>query len=257
VVVLDPRFYAVLRAAVSASADASSCTERVAGVLADTRDARAYLAEMVDDGWLEGAIDRGPVGEVRGVYVRSLSAAGRHALVERLSRSAGPGGLQTLGRIATESQAIDMAEASRLKTLGLVMKSGALSELGALLLSSQSSWFAGANTTVIQGISNSQVAVGASHIEGSLSVSERPLDLSDLKAAVEELTSRVAGLELLEDTHDEVMADLASIRIQLDSPKPKRAVIHACAENVRAVLQGAVGSAVYTGLLEALKRLMS
>lgn len=256
-VVLDSRFYAVLRAAVSSSVGASSCTERVADVLAETRDAQEYLAEMVDDGWLEGVVDRAPAGEVRGVYVRAASAAGRRALVERLSHSAGPSGLQALAQIASESQAVDTAEASRLSTLGLVMQSGAVSDLGTLLLSAESSRSLPANATVIQGVSNSQVAVGMSHVEGSVSINERPLELPDLKDAVEELARRVAGLELQENTYNEVMADLASIRSQLDSPRPKRAVIHACAENARAVLQSAVGSAVYTGLLEALRRLMS
>lgn len=256
-VALDDRFYAVLRAAVLSSAGASSCMDRVVSALAGEPNVREYLAAMVDDGWLEGAVDRGATGEVRGVYVRGSSATGRRALVDGLSRAAGPGGVMTLGQIAGRSREVDSMEAGRLRALGLVMPGGAVSELGTLLLSAQASRSLAANTTVIQGVSNSQIAVGMSSVEGRISVSEQSLDLFDLKAAIEELARRVAGLELREDINDELLADFASIRSQLDSPRPKRAVIHACAENIRAVLQGAVGSAAYAGFLEVLKRLMS
>ena len=256
-VALDDRFYAVLRATFSSSPAGSSCMERVVGALASKRDARDYLAAMIDDGWLEGSVDRGAAGEVLGVYVRGGSAVARRTLAERLSRSAGPGGVVALGQIASESLVADTMQISRLRELGLVMPNGAVSDLGALLLGAGTTQSLSANTTLIQGVTNSQVAVGMSHVEGSVSVTEQPLQVSILRAAIDELASRVADLDLREDVNGEILADLASIRSQIDSPKPKRAVIHACAENVRAVLQGAVGSAVYTGILEVLKRLLS
>jgi hypothetical protein len=256
-VALDDCFYKVLNAALSTASPGSACHARVVAALPNAADAHEYLAAMVDEGWLEGLVERGPTGRVDGVFVQTISTTGRRELIDRLAYSAGHGGLHTLGQVARQSPSVDEAEVARLIALGLISPAGGLSDLGALLLTAEARQSVLTGTTVIQGVTNSQVAVGASRVEGNLSVNEAPLDRADIISALEEIANRVAELELRHDVSDEILADLATIRSQLDSPKPKRAIISACAENVRAVLQGAVGSAVYVGFLEVLKRLTS
>jgi hypothetical protein len=154
---------------------------------------------------------------------------------------------------------VDTVELDRLRGSGLVRTGNPLklTELGELLLDEQARRSAPTSTTIIQGVVNSQIAVGSSRIKGDISIIEQPMERSDFIAAVEELISRVVELELGQQAVDEVLADLATIRSQLDSPRPKRSIIRACATNVQAVLQSAAGSAVYVGLIEILKRLMS
>jgi hypothetical protein len=247
----------------SSSPEGSSCTDRARGVVAGARQGEKYLAAMIEEGWLEGAVEREPAGDVRAVFIRAISTAGRAALIEKLAHFAGREGLDTLGqvarRMAGEARSVDAAELDRMRSFGLVMAGNplALSDLGELLLSAEARQSVATPTTIIHGVTNSQVAVGSSRIKGDISIVEQPLERSDLIAAVEELASKIAELELREESGEEILADLATIRSQLASPKPKRSIIRACAENVQAVLQSAVGSAVYAGFIEVLKRLMS
>jgi hypothetical protein len=261
VVTLDSQFYDVLRAVISLP-DGSACTERALAAVTGSRHGETYLASMIEEGWLEGAVERGPSGNVRAVFVRAISSAGRTALAERLAHSAGQGGLATLGQVARreagDALQVDVVELERLKGFGLITTDSGprLTELGELLLNAARQSLA-TNTTIIQGVTNSQVAVGSSRIKGDISIIEQPLERSDLIAAVHDLARRVEELELGQEAEEEILADLATIRSQLDSPRPKRRIIRACAENVQAVLQSAVGSAVYAGFIEVLKRLMS
>lgn len=171
--------------------------------------------------------------------------------------------MATLGQVARraagEVLSVDTVELDRLRSFGLIMPDNplTLTELGELLLSAEATRSRNSSTTIIQGVTNSQVAVGSSRIKGDISIIQQPLENSALIAAVEELSRKVAELELERGTEEEIRADLATIRSQLDSPRPKRSIIRACAENVQAVLQSAVGSAAYVGFAEILKRLMS
>jgi hypothetical protein len=262
VVALDRQFYDVLQALVSPSGG-SSATETALAAVTGTPRKGAYLAALIEEGWLDGAVEREPGGSVRAVFVRAISATGRTALAEKLARAAGQEGLATLGqlvqRVTGEVSPIDVVELERLMGCGLVRAGNpfTLTELGEFLLAEEARRPPPASTTIIQGVMNSQVAVSSSLIKGNVSITEQSLDRSDAVAAVEELRSRVVELELNQEARDEILADLATIRSQLDSPRPKRSIIHACAANVQAILQGAAGSAADVGLIEIVKRLMS
>lgn len=262
-VALDRQFYDVLRAVMSSSPDGPSCTERAGAAVTGAYQREKYLAAMLDEGWLEGTVERESAGEVRAVYVRSISAAGRTALIEKLAHSAGQEGLAALNQLARrgpdEVRSMDAGEFDHLRSVGLVMPGSppALTDLGELLLNTAARQSQATNTTIVQGVTNSQIAIGSSRIKGDITIIEQPLERSNLIAVVEELANRISALELRDEVQEEILADLATIRSQLDSPKPKRSIIDACTQNVQAVLQSAVGSAVYAGFIEILKRLMS
>lgn len=262
-VALDHQFYDVLKAVISSPPDGSAGTDRALSAVTGASQRKEYLAAMLEEGWLEGAAQRAPAGDVQAVYIRSVSPAGRAALIEHLAFWAGEDGLAVLSQVARrmtdEAPAIAARELDRLSRAGLLgpNRPPALTDLGELLLGAVARGSLSAGTTVVQGVTNSQVAIGFSRIEGDISVTAQPLEIPDLIAVTQALAARVAELGLPEETEQEVLADVATIRSQLDSPKPKRNIIHACATNIQAVLQGAVGSAVFAGFAEILRRLMS
>jgi hypothetical protein len=148
-------------------------------------------------------------------------------------------------------------DVERLRELGLASRSGQLRLTGiGRLLARRVMEEAHLPTTVIQGVANSQIAVGNSEIIGSVTVTEQEFDAARVLTLIEELGDEIAKLGLTGDIAAELMSDLETIKTQSRSPRPKRPIISACIENVRTVLQGVAGNAAFFGILELLKRLV-
>ena len=160
----------------SSSAPGSSCNDRATGAVANPHGAFEYLAAMVEEGWLDGLVERRPTAQVKAVFVQTISATGRRELTEILAYSVGAGGLQTLGEIARRSESIDAAHEARLRTLGLVLPSDGVSHLGTLMLTARGRQSAATGAAVIQSVRNVHIAIGASRIVGNVSVPQQPLD---------------------------------------------------------------------------------
>lgn len=67
-------------------------------------------------------------------------------------------------------------------------------------------------------------------------------DIEALKGLVQALGAALAGAK--GDTADELRADLATLKAQADSPKPKWEIIKATARSIKAVAEGAAGGLI-------------
>ena len=257
----DQWFYNLLRAIISMPSENMSSTDSARQALAGGNfKIDDYIADMIDERWLDGAVERDVSGRVSAVFVHSVTERGRLALSEHIAHSVGQHGLEILKVMGTTPNSnisdLNRVDLARLYDLGLITLSDSvsLSRLGEFLIRAREAR-PGSGATIIQGVNNSQIALGSSWISGSLSVLGNQSEIAEVQAAVEELTSKVKVLQLSYEIEAEVLADLATIRSQLNSPKPKRNLIHACAENIQVVLQGVVGNAAFAGIVELIQRL--
>jgi hypothetical protein len=81
------------------------------------------------------------------------------------------------------------------------------------------------------------------------------LDLDGVRRFVEQYDDAEPSLDLEPESAAEAQADIATIRAQLNSPKPKPEIIRQSLQSVRAILEGATGSMAASGLLELLQHI--
>jgi hypothetical protein len=111
-------------------------------------------------------------------------------------------------------------------------------------------------------------AISIIHVEGSLigspiqsgSPGARQevtvdINLGDVRDFIGQLESALPGLNLPAEESQELAAEVATIRAQVESPKPKKNIIRESLGSVRAILVGAGGNMVATGLLDALQHI--
>lgn len=80
-------------------------------------------------------------------------------------------------------------------------------------------------------------------------------DLDDVLSFLTEVAASIDRLELAQDESAQLQAEMATIRAQAVSPKPKRHVIRESLQSVRAILEHAGGGAATVGLLDLLHHL--
>lgn len=254
----------VLLAIVDAEPYRSEVTAAALAAAGYGYEGRTIIADMIDGGLLEGRVDRDASHVVRGVFVERISTEGRRRAELSLARRLSGDERRALARLQAEGPAAESGVGvtdvlSSLRSLGLIedrSDSASLTLLGARIcqqiLATQS-----AGLTVISGVTNSQVTVGSSHVEGRIDVTNSAgMASGDLLDVVRTILSFVESSELPNDTVAELRADLETIRLQLESPKPKGTVVRACLQNIKAVVQGVAGNAAYAGLAELVKRLV-
>lgn len=78
------------------------------------------------------------------------------------------------------------------------------------------------------------------------------LDLAALRTWVGEVVANIDSLEVAPAQKEELSADLATVKAQLDALKPKESVIRECLKSVRNILENAVGGVIASGLLQRL-----
>ena len=69
------------------------------------------------------------------------------------------------------------------------------------------------------------------------------MDRSKVEAFLADLQSKVKELKLTLDAQAELQAEVATVRSQLGSPKPKGTIIKEGLRSVKRILEGAAGSA--------------
>lgn len=79
------------------------------------------------------------------------------------------------------------------------------------------------------------------------------LNLDRVRQFVERYEEAEQSLGLEAEEAAEAQADIATIRAQLDSPRPKPEIIRQSLRSVRTILEGATGSLAASGLLELLQ----
>jgi AbiTii-like protein len=113
--------------------------------------------------------------------------------------------------------------------------------------------------TLIQGITGSQIQVNS---PGARQQGMTAKQLADLRSLVELVDGALRGASTDNDDVRELRAEIATLRAQAESPKPKRSVLTASLSSVRTILEGAAGEllaahvpqavALITGLLSSL-----
>lgn len=68
-------------------------------------------------------------------------------------------------------------------------------------------------------------------------------DISSLKTLLEEIDKELPNLPLTADQKAEVDADIQTINAQIESPKPKDGIVRASLQSIKAIFEGAAGSA--------------
>ena len=106
----------------------------------------------------------------------------------------------------------------------------------------------------IGSMSHSQIQGGTSTSTQALQISE--IDIEEARRLVEELNSSLSSLNLGRDEHAKLSHEIATLEAQLGSPKPKSAIIRESSRSIRAILEGATGSALATGILTRLGTLL-
>lgn len=86
-------------------------------------------------------------------------------------------------------------------------------------------------------------------------VSIGDLDLGAVHEFLDQFDVQVADLDLPSPAAQELAAEIATVKAQLSSPKPKHHIIKACLTTVRAILENASGGVTATGLLNLLQHL--
>ena len=99
----------------------------------------------------------------------------------------------------------------------------------------------------IGSMSNSQIQGGTSGSTQAFEVSE--IDLDEMRSLVKDIHASVSSLNLGPPERDELTQEIATLKAQLGSPKPKSAILRESSRSVRNILEGATGSALATGIL--------
>jgi hypothetical protein len=73
-----------------------------------------------------------------------------------------------------------------------------------------------------------------------------------LRQFIEEMKEFLKQANLTSESESELKSELATIEIQLSSPKPKWTIVRESLKAVRNILEGAIGSTIATGLLQQL-----
>jgi hypothetical protein len=81
------------------------------------------------------------------------------------------------------------------------------------------------------------------------------IKLGDVRDFISRLETALPELGLPDEESQELTAEVATIRAQIESPKPKKNIIRESLGSVRAILVGAGGNMVATGLLDALQHI--
>jgi hypothetical protein len=100
-------------------------------------------------------------------------------------------------------------------------------------------------------IIGSNIQSGSPGAQQELTLSD--LDLSAVREFLSEYEARAAELDLPSPAAEELAADIATIKAQLSSPKPKRHVLRESLTSVRTILEVTSGTAAAVGLLDLLK----
>jgi len=110
------------------------------------------------------------------------------------------------------------------------------------------------NIMVIGSVTGSQIQQGTERSSQTAQFHET--DLPALRDLVSLLRSQLPSLNLESGISEEYRSELSTIEAQASSPRPKPAIIREPLSSLRAIIEGAAGSAVAALLLERLARFL-
>ncbi|CAK1746763.1 AbiTii domain-containing protein [Vibrio crassostreae] len=105
-------------------------------------------------------------------------------------------------------------------------------------------------TNNIQNMTNSQLQQDSAGASQTLTVNESGVD--NLKEFIEQFNKYSTQLEIDAPLKEELQAEVSTVEVQLNSPKPKPAIINESVKTIRNILEGISGSLIASGLLTVL-----
>jgi len=102
-------------------------------------------------------------------------------------------------------------------------------------------------------VTNSPIQSGSPGAQQEVTIGD--LDLGAIRNFLHELETRAPDIGLPATEGQELAAEIATIKAQVESPKPKKQIIRESLQSVRSILEGAGGGVVATGLLDLLQHI--
>ncbi len=115
-------------------------------------------------------------------------------------------------------------------------------------------YFPPVNIINVQSMVNSNIQQASPAAVQDVDYSEE--NIASLRTVLGEIESKLGELKLSAEKKEEFAADLASLKGQLASPKPKSGIIRETLKSIRAILDGAAGSLVAAGIQAKLNGLI-
>jgi len=96
------------------------------------------------------------------------------------------------------------------------------------------------NIINVQSMNNSVIQQGTKNSTQNVTISAD--NISDLKSFLSDFKSEIAKMQLTVETQNELLAEIATLEAQTNSPKPKRSVIGETLKSLRSILEDVAGN---------------
>ncbi len=102
----------------------------------------------------------------------------------------------------------------------------------------------------IGSMSHSQIQGGTNGSIQTLQLSN--INLDEVRSIIKEFQSSLSHVELEQDEREEINHEIATLEVQLSSPKPKATILRESLRSIRNIIEGAAGGVLATGVLTRL-----
>jgi hypothetical protein len=103
-------------------------------------------------------------------------------------------------------------------------------------------------------VSGSQIQQESTNSNQTLTINES--NKTDINRVLDEIESHIDELQLEHIIHEELMAELATMRSQMQSPKPKMPIIGESLRTIRNIVEGCTGSLIASGIIHQVGQIL-
>ena len=115
--------------------------------------------------------------------------------------------------------------------------------------------FSTAAIMVVQGdVHNSQFQLGTQDSQ-QFQESITTADSEALRVFIERIETSLSQMNLTQEQELDAVADIATVRAQLQSPRPKRRILKEAVRSLRSLVEGVGGNVAFAGLLELARQI--
>ena len=107
-------------------------------------------------------------------------------------------------------------------------------------------------TINVENMTGSQIQAGTSNSSQSMTST---INIQQINDFVKQLEESLPDLALDDDTAQEVSSEIATIKAQVSSPKPKEGIIKSSLGTIKRVLEGAAGNMTAQGLMRLIENI--
>ena len=96
------------------------------------------------------------------------------------------------------------------------------------------------NIIHVQSMNNSVIQQSTTNSTQNITIASD--NISDLRSFLNDFKTALEKLQLTSETHNELLAEIATLEAQANSPKPKRTIIGEALKSLRSILEGVAGN---------------